>query len=84
MFLPAGVVGLLAAEDVEAGDSKSLISACTLVVKPLGLRECVTVFIVQLLFMAAGNPVSVIKPSAMMSGRPLSERVIDSLPRSPG
>ena len=61
---------------------RSLISACTEVVKPEGLRECVTVLIVQLLFMASGNPLKVINPSAMMSGRPLMERVMDSLPRS--
>ena len=72
----------MAAEDVEDAVSRSLISACTEVVKPDGLRECVTVFIVHDLFMAAGNPVSVTNPSAMMSGRPLRERVIDSLPRS--
>ena len=61
---------------------RSLISACTEVVNPLGLRECVTVLMVQLLFIASGNPESVMRPSAMMSGRPLMERVMDSLPRS--
>ena len=61
---------------------RSLISACTEVVNPLGLRECVTVFMVHDLFIASGNPLKVIKPSAMMSGLPDMDRVIDSLPRS--
>jgi len=88
MFRPAGVDGLLAALVVFGVASallaleRSLISAWTLVVNPDGLRECVTVFIVQLLFIASGNPLNVMRPSAMMSGRPLMESVIDSLPRS--
>jgi hypothetical protein len=88
MFRPAGVDGLFAAlvvfgvAAVALAVERSLISACTEVVNPEGLRECVTVFIVQLLFIASGNPESVIRPSAMMSGLPDMERVMDSLPRS--
>ena len=67
---------------VELAVERSLISAWTEVVNPLGLRECVTVLMVQLLFIASGNPESVINPSAMMSGLPDMERVMDSLPRS--